>query len=161
MHRESCAEKFVLTLLFPEQRLEINRLKTSRRCGLKENLAIAFVLCLTFMAPRAAHAQQQYVTPTPGCVQGFYDPAFYNWLSYRNTCSEDLSVVWISHSPGLNGQADISVGGKTNTGWSAREIHDKGGLEVYACPAHYIAVDANGNYLTQPLAQYSCKYRGH
>jgi len=128
---------------------------------MKKNLLIAFAVMAMCIAPRTAHAQQQYVNPTPGCVQGFYDPAFYNWLSYRNTCAEDLSVVWISHSPGLNGAADISAGGKTNTGWSAREIQNAGGVEVYACPAHYNPVDANGNYLTRPPAQYGCKYRGY
>jgi hypothetical protein len=127
----------------------------------KRNLVIASALMVICMAPHLAHAQQQYVEPTPGCVQAFYDPAYYNWLSYRNTCPQGVSVLWISHRPGLNGASDISTGGKANTGWSAQEIQNAGGLEVYACPAHYNPVDANGNYLTRPLAQYGCKYRGY
>jgi hypothetical protein len=129
---------------------------------MKKRLAILLAVGILFVLHQAAHAQQaQYANPLPGCVQGFYDPSLYNWLAYRNTCSQNLYVSWISNSPGLNGSSDIPVGGKQSTGWSAKEIQSKGGLEVYACPSSYVPVDPNGNPLTRPTAQYSCKYRGY
>lgn len=127
---------------------------------MKKFVSTTAALCFSLMIAGGLHAQQQYAEGEPGCVQAFYDRAYYNWLSYRNTCSEDIYASWVSHSPGLNGAATIPVGGKANTGWSAQEIQAKGGLEVYVCPRNYIPVDANGDPISQPVAQYRCKYNG-
>jgi hypothetical protein len=121
--------------------------------------SLALWLALMNLGP--AYAQQQQAPLPAGCAEGFYDPAFYNWFSYRNTCPQDLYVAWVSHSPGLNGSGNLAVGKKISTGWSASEIKAKGGLEVYICPKNYLPVDSNGNPLTRPVLQYSCKFQGN
>lgn len=119
--------------------------------------AAVFLICLI---SRVAHAQQEYGQIMSGCVQEFYDPQSYNWLSYRNTCNEDIYVSWVSRSPGLNGASDIGPGRKANTGWSAREIAAKGGIVAYACAKGYLPVDPEDNPITRQVPQYRCKYQG-
>jgi hypothetical protein len=121
----------------------------------------SLALCFALMKLGPAYAQQQQALPQASCAQGFYDPAFYNWFSYRNTCPQDLYVAWISNAPGLNGGGNIAVGKKISTGWSASEIKAKGGLAVYICPKNYLPVDSNGNSLTHQVLHYSCKFQGN
>lgn len=123
---------------------------------------IRFALLMLSLSPMARiTAQQTYVPTETGCVQAFYDRDYYNWLSYRNTCSESMYVEWISRVPGLNGGSVIRAGSKENTGWSAQEISAKGGMEVYVCPEHYLPVDPRGNPLTRQVTLYACKYQGY
>jgi len=103
----------------------------------------------------------QYGTIQNACVREFYDPDSYNWLSYENTCDHGIYVVWVGYRPGLNGSADIAPGKKANTGWSASEIQAKGGINAYPCLSHYVPVDANGKFITQPVSGFRCKYNGN
>jgi hypothetical protein len=56
------------------------------------------------MLGSATASAQQYLTPEyNGCIRSFFDPALYNWLSYENTCSQSLSVVFVPNQPGHGG----------------------------------------------------------
>jgi hypothetical protein len=124
-----------------------------------KTMSTIFGFCIVLLLSGAAQAQQ-YATPQNACIREFYDPDSYNWLSYENTCDHGIYVSWVSPRPGLNGSADIPPGGKVSTGWSASEIRAKGGIQAYPCPSHYVPVDANGNYITQPVSGYRCKNSG-
>ena len=133
--------------------------------GTENSLRVVLFACLCFGAaatishPRAAHAQQ-YVTPVENCVTDFYDPASYNWLSYRNNCGTAVHVQFVANSnSAISGSVDIAPGGHQDIGRSASEVSAAGGIRRYVCPAGYLAYDTKGNYINNtPVNQYTCKH---
>jgi hypothetical protein len=103
-----------------------------------------------------------YLAPiTQGCVREFWDPKFYNWLSFENDCGQAIHLTFIAKSPSDHfgpGAADLAAGQTTNTGWSQTEVAAKGNFTLFICPAGSIAVDPNTNQaISSPNATYSCK----
>ena len=56
-------------------------------------------------AAGAAHAQAYRTHEFHQCVRQFYDPQMYNWLSYKNTCGESITIHFIPAA----GEASIYV----------------------------------------------------
>ena len=102
---------------------------------------------------------QEYRSPQwNGCIGEFYDASMYNWLAYTNSCGERLNVVFIPYHPGYGGSSmEIAPGGKGSTGFSRREVDQKGGFEVYACPSGYVPVDGQNQYVNRVNTQFRCK----
>lgn len=98
-------------------------------------------------------------TPYDHCITSFYDPQWYMWLSYQNSCSATLVVVYLgNHGDGPHGQVnDLQPGGKANTGLGKSDIDPHGGLSRAVCRSGYLPVDTNGNYWQNPNAEYRCK----
>jgi hypothetical protein len=103
-----------------------------------------------------------YLAPiAQSCVREFWDPKFYNWLSFANDCGQAINLTWIAknlndHFGGAN--AIIAAGQSTNTGWSQTEVAAKGGFTLFICPAGSVAVDGNTHQMvSSPNATYSCK----
>ena len=103
-----------------------------------------------------------YLAPiTQNCVREFWDPKFYNWLSFENDCGQAVHLTFIAKSPSDHfgpGAADLAAGQTTNTGWSQTEVAAKGNFTLFVCPAGSVAVDPNTNQaISSPNATYSCK----
>jgi len=85
----------------------------------------------------------------------------YNWFAYSNNCTDVVTVSFVGRDGHHSGSLDIRPGRKGNTGWSEREVDAMGGVEAYACPDHYIPVDASDRNITKPVTGFRCKYRGY
>jgi hypothetical protein len=103
-----------------------------------------------------------YLAPiTQSCIREFWDPKYYNWLSFENDCGQAINLTWIARNLndhfGLS-NGDIAAGHSANTGWTQAEVATKGDFALFACPAGSMAVDANTNQaISSPNATYHCK----
>jgi hypothetical protein len=110
-----------------------------------------------FLISPLAHAQQ-YATVATNCLREYYDPNSYNWLTYQNTCGQAIHITMVGRDGTPVGAIDIGPGRHDGPGLSAREVNAMGGMEAYACPAHYVAVEADDTVIrTQVVSSFSCK----
>jgi hypothetical protein len=82
-----------------------------------------------------------------GCVQQFYDPSFYNWLSFRNTCSQAIHVSYCRKNAPSNCYAkDVAPGGSSSTGFSQSEVNAFGGFSLAVCSSDRKAWTTSGSW---------------
>jgi hypothetical protein len=124
--------------------------------------AMTYVMgACTFLSCGFLQAQAAYTSTATACISSFYDQKMYNWFAYSNNCTDVVTVTFVSRDGHHSGSLDIRSGRSGNTGWSEREVDAMGGLEAYACPEHYVPVDANDRNITKPVAEFRCKRRGY
>lgn len=87
-----------------------------------------------------------YLASLPsGCIGQFWDPKYYNWLSFQNNCGQAIHLSWIaasqSDSFGMSA-ADLAPGATSNSGWNQSEVQRKAGFLFFVCPGGYVPVDA-------------------
>jgi hypothetical protein len=125
-------------------------------------LRIAMIFFCAVFYRGLLHAQPpRYIGNANACITGaFYDPKFYNWYAYPNNCTDRVYVTWVSLNGRHGGSLEISHGKSGNIALSEREIEEMGGVDAYACPEHYIPVDANNRNITKPVTGFRCMYRG-
>jgi hypothetical protein len=109
----------------------------------------------------SATAGQYAASLSATCIRGFWDPKFYNWLSFENICGQSVHLSFIATSAndtfGMS-STDIAPGQASNTGWSQDEVNRKGGFTLFVCPAGYVAVDASTDQsVSRPNRDYRCK----
>lgn len=100
-----------------------------------------------------------YVAPVAAsCISQFWDPKFYNWLSFRNNCGRAINLTY---EGGISGETDdLGAGQATNTGWSQAEVTQKGVFSLYVCPAGYLPVDSSTDQVVnRPNQTFTCKQR--
>jgi len=95
------------------------------------------------------------------CVGEFWDPKYYNWLSFQNNCGQAIYLTWIAKNPsdsfGASG-ANLAVSESTNSGWNQSEVAQKQNFALFICPTGYLPVDVNtGQQVRDPNAHYKCK----
>ena len=114
---------------------------------------------MTLILIASTSSAQTYKSPQwNGCIQQFYDRDVYNWLSFRNGCSESVTVVFIPNNPGYGGSSmNLGPGRKDNTGYSRSEVNAKQGFELYVCPYGYLNVDAEDRYVNRVNTRFRCK----
>jgi hypothetical protein len=91
-------------------------------------------------------------------LREYYDPNNYNWLTYQNTCNQAIHVTMVGRDGTAVGQIDIGAGRHDGPGLTSREVSAMGGMEAYACPAHYVAVESDDTLIrTQVVSSFTCK----
>jgi hypothetical protein len=124
---------------------------------MKNSAKYLLLLFLPFLATHKAKAQQ-YASTANQCVRSYYDPKSYNWLTYENTCSQAIYVTLVSNSGTNVGGLDLAPGQHNGPGLSSNEARAMNGIEAYACPAGYVAVDSNDERITnRAVSSYRCK----
>jgi len=104
----------------------------------------------------------KYVAPlAASCISEFWDAKFYNWLSFQNNCGQAIHLSYTANNPndtfGMSA-ADIAAGRSSNTGRSQSEVNQKGGFNLYVCPAGYVPVDPSTNQsVSGPNKTFTCK----
>jgi hypothetical protein len=117
-----------------------------------------FLLVLASLSASQNANAQQYAATANQCVRSYYDSNNYNWLTYQNTCSQAIYVTMVSNAGTNVGALDLDPGGHGGPGLSASEVRTLRGVEVYACPSGYYAVDTSDNRVsTRPVSTYRCK----
>ena len=122
-------------------------------------IRFAFMGLLLLGATATGAFAQQFVRPEfNGCIRQYYDPNMYNWLAFENVCSQSLSIVYIPNSPGYGGsKMDLSPGRHSSTGFSRSEVQSKSGFELYVCPAGFIPVSMNNEYVNRVIPEFKCR----
>ena len=125
---------------------------------MKRHLLSFAIFGLLSLGARSAYAQE-YVRPEfNGCIRQFYDSSMYNWLAFENVCSQSLNIVFVSNLPGHGeGAMEVAPGRHGSTGYSRSEVQNKGGFELYVCPAGYIPVGPDNRYVTRVIPEFRCK----
>jgi hypothetical protein len=95
----------------------------------------------------AGASETGYLTPiSQGCVSEFWDPKYYNWLSFQNNCGQAVYLSWIAKNPSDTfgaSSANLAPGQSTNSGWSQSEVAQKQNFALFVCPAGSFPVDGN------------------
>lgn len=123
---------------------------------MKRLLRLGLLLLLPLAMKYSARAQQ-YASPATQCIQESYDPNNYNWLTYKNNCNQSIHLTMVSGDGSNVGAIDLGPGRHDGPGLTAREVRAIGGMEAYACPAHYAAVDADGDPVRTQVSEFRCK----
>jgi len=101
---------------------------------------------------------QQWANPMTNCLSESYDPSNYNWLTYRNNCSEAVYVTVVARDgSSYSGSFGLRPGQKNGTGFTRSEVSRMGGMEAYACPYAYNPVDTSGDVINEPVSEFRCK----
>ena len=96
----------------------------------------ALVLCAFFLSGRAAAQTAAYDNRNlNGCVRSFYDPDFYNWFAFENSCGDAITIVFGKRGGHrrVEGAMTIGPGRKDNIGRNRSEIAEWAGVEWYVC----------------------------
>jgi hypothetical protein len=95
--------------------------------------------------------------PSAGCVSQFDNSQEFNWIAFRNTCSFPIRIFFKRQDDLGSSSADLSPGGVATSGWSNREIENKGGLVFAACGRGENAYEEDGRTWWVGRGQsYSC-----
>ncbi|HVY44947.1 MAG TPA: hypothetical protein VHB21_03670 [Minicystis sp.] len=98
------------------------------------------------------------MVPLIQCIDQFYNPKMYNWLSFKNNCNVAVHVVFVPNVPGKGGSAmHLKPGQADSTGFSKKEVDARAGFSLAVCAEGYHPVEANGQYWTHARETYSCK----
>jgi hypothetical protein len=122
----------------------------------KENTTVA-------SAVQSSTAAAQYAPALPSsCIGQFWDPKYYNWLSFQNNCGQAIHLSWIAASPsdtfGMSSADDLASGAAVNSGWNQAEVQRKSGFLVFVCPNGYVPVDsATGEVVGRANQTFRCK----
>jgi hypothetical protein len=111
--------------------------------------------------PTATATSGSYVADAGHCVSAFYDPNYYDWLSYKNICGSSIYVVFYSRDSHHTGSLDIAPGSTGHTAWTQTESNSFGGFENYACPEGTVPVGPGGEYVIGPNIRFRCKEKSH
>ena len=80
-------------------------------------LAPAGVFLTLLAGSFTASAQRHEIPVLNNCIKEFYDPEMYNYLTFKNTCTESLTVVLIAKDgSGAGGTIELRPGGKDSVG---------------------------------------------
>ena len=93
-------------------------------------IVVAFVSSVLICSSHSARAEAE-----AECISSFNEAAKYNWLALKNDCDDTAVVVFgfMSQSYAA-GQMTLAPGQSGNTGRSASEIAQQGGIHWVACP---------------------------
>lgn len=96
------------------------------------------------------------------CIQTFNDPKFYNWISFRNVCSEAIYVQFFNRSElkvkSRSGSGKhLNPGQSDSTGYSSSDAPQ--GFWMGVCHEGFFPVDAQGK-VWEGASGYKCKKEG-
>ncbi len=107
-------------------------------------------------------AQRHEIPQLNSCIKEFYDPEMYNYLTFKNTCSQSLTVVLVAKDgSGAGGTMELRPGGKDSVGRSKGKEPKPGSFELYVCPTGNIPVDENNEVVSKPGSSFRCQQKTH
>jgi hypothetical protein len=106
-------------------------------------------------------AQSDQPRPLDKCISESYDPGMYNYLTYKNNCSQSLTIVFVAKDgSGFNGTMDLRPGASDSVGRSADGVVPKvGGFQLYVCEVGSLPVDEKNNVVSKPQTIFRCQQK--
>jgi hypothetical protein len=121
-------------------------------------LLIMAAACLTFANADSAFAQGHAIPTRNSCIKEFYDPEMYNYLTYKNNCSQSLTVVFVAKDgSGVGGTMDLRPGGKDAVGRLAGKTPKVGAFQLYVCQSGYMPFGEDGKVVNKPRTSFECR----
>jgi hypothetical protein len=104
-------------------------------------------------------AQSHQVHTLNNCISEFYDPGMYNYLTYKNNCSQSVTIVFVAKDgSGAGGTMDLRPGASDSVGTLADGVVPKvGGFQLYVCQAGYMPVDEKNKIVNKPQTIFRCQ----
>jgi hypothetical protein len=113
---------------------------------------------LTLLGTSSVLAQNHVTPALNSCIKEFYDPEMYNWLTFKNTCSQALTIVFVAKDgSGASGSMDLRPGAKDSVGKLAGKASKVGGFEFYVCQVGYVPMDDSGKVVDKPRSNFRCQ----
>ena len=122
-------------------------------------LLFASCALLAVVNAQTAFAQRHEIPAFNSCIREFYDPEMYDYLTYKNNCSQSLTIVFVAKDgSGIGGSMDLRPGGKDSVGRSAGgRVPKIGDFQLYVCLLGYLPVDDKGKVVSKPGSNFECK----
>lgn len=123
-------------------------------------VAAASILAVTLCTHSSGAQQASYQRGGEfnDCVSDFYDPGMYNWFSYRNDCSETLSITFCAMDVHYCGAMRLGPGRHATTSDTQAEHRAKGGYRKYICRDGFLPVNTNDDPINSgKITRYRCK----
>jgi hypothetical protein len=104
-------------------------------------------------------AQNHTIPAINSCIKEFYDPGMYNYLTFKNSCSQTLTIVFVAKDgSGATGTMELRSGASDSVGRSADGAVPKvGEFQLYVCQAGYLPVDENNKIVNKPKTNFRCQ----
>ncbi|MDQ6700638.1 MAG: hypothetical protein M3Z36_10690 [Acidobacteriota bacterium] len=114
----------------------------------------------TLVNSSSSSAQRHEIPQLNSCIKEFNDPEMYNYLTFKNTCSQSLTVVLVAKDgSGGGGTMELRPGGKDSVGRSQGKDPNPGSFELYVCRTGYIPVDNNNRVVSKPTSSFHCRQK--
>ena len=121
-------------------------------------LCLAAGALLTIGNAGIAAAQRHEVPTFSSCIREFYDSGMYNYLTYKNNCSQSLTVVFVAKDgSGAGGTMDLRPGAQDSVGKLAGRSPKIGAFQLYVCRSGYVPLDDSGKLVSKPKSNYQCQ----
>lgn len=119
---------------------------------------LAAAALLTVVNPHSALAQRHEIPVLNSCIREFYDPGMYNYLTFKNNCSQSLSLVFVAKDgSGASGTMDLRPGAQDSVGKLAGKTPKVGAFQLYVCQSGYAPLDDAGKVVSKPRSSYQCQ----
>ena len=123
-------------------------------------LILSTALLLMLTGSITTFGQRHEIPPLNSCITEFYDPEMYNYLTFKNSCAQSLTVVLVAKDgSGAGGTMELRPGGKDSIGRSKGKEPKPGSFELYVCPTGNIPVDDNNEKVSKPGSNFRCQQR--
>src|SRR4051794_30014916 len=104
---------------------------------------LAMAVWLTLASAPSAAAQGHDTPALNTCIHEFYDAEMYNYLTFKNNCSQSLTIVFVAKAgTAASSTMDLRPGAKDSLGMLPGGKPPKiGDYQLYVCPMGYIPTD--------------------
>jgi hypothetical protein len=97
---------------------------------------------ILLVAAAALLGQRHEIPQLNSCIKEFYDPEMYNYLTFKNTCAQSVTMVYIAKDgSGTTGTMDLRPEGKDSIGKSLGKSPAIGSFEFFVCPSGEMPMD--------------------
>ena len=121
-------------------------------------LSLTTAVLLTVVNAESAFAQRHETPAFNSCIREFYDPGMYDYLTFKNSCSQSLTVVFVAKdNSGASGTMDLRPGGQDSIGKLAGRVPKIGDFQLYVCRSGDLPFDDTGKVVSKPRSSFQCK----
>lgn len=111
----------------------------------------------TVLRAPSTSAQRHEIPTLNSCIKEFYDPEMYNYLTFRNTCAQSVTLVYIpKDGSGTGGTMDLRPEGKDSIGKTEGKTPQLGSFEFFVCPAGQMPMDESNKVVSKPASKFHC-----
>ena len=121
-------------------------------------LSLTTAALLTLVNAESAFAQRHEIPAFNSCIREFYDPGMYDYLTFKNNCSQSLTIVFVAKDGSrASGTMDLRPGGQDSIGKLAGRVPKIGDFQLYVCRSGDMPVDDAGKVVSKPRTNFQCK----
>jgi hypothetical protein len=108
--------------------------------------------------PKVLLPQGHAIPTRNSCIKEFYDPEMYNYLTYKNNCSQSLTVVFVAKDgSGVGWHDGPSARRKRRSRPLAGKTPKVGAFQLYVCQSGYMPIGEDGKIVSKPRTSFECR----